>query len=60
MELFKGKESFKEKINSDNNWKTARPKMFLDWDPFLTVSLGFIKKIRFVGKHPHFYPKDVC
>ena len=60
MELFKGKESFKEKINSDNTWKTARPKMFLDWDPFLTVSLGFIKKIRFVGKHPHFYPKDVC
>ena len=53
MELFKSKESCKEKFDSNNNWKTAWPRMIL--------SLGFVwKMLSFVGKHPSFYPKDVC
>ena len=33
MELFKSKESFKEKVDSNNNWKTAWPRMILDQEP---------------------------
>ena len=61
MELFKSKESFKEKVNSNNNWKTAWPRMTLEWHLFVTLSLGFIKKnVEFCGKTSKFYPKDVC
>ena len=61
MELFKSKESCKEKFDSNNNWKTAWPRMILEWHLFLRLSLGFVwKMLRFVGKHLSFYPKDVC
>ena len=39
MELFKSKESFKEKVDSNNNWKTAWPKMILERHLFLRLSL---------------------
>ena len=61
MELFKSKESCKEKFDSNNNWKTAWPRMILEWHLFLRLSLGFVwKMLSFVGKHLSFYPKDVC
>ena len=47
MELFKSKESCKEKFDSNNNWKTAWPRMILVWH------LVF-------RKHLSFYPKDDC
>ena len=59
MELFKSKESCKEKFDSNNNWKTAWSRMILEWHLFLRLSLGFVWK-RFVGKHLSFYPKDAC
>ena len=40
MELFKRKESFKEKVDSNNNWKTAWPRMILEWHLFLRLLLG--------------------
>ena len=58
MELFKSKESCKEKFDSSNNWKTAWPRMILEWHLFLRLSLGFVwKMLSFVGKHLNFYPK---
>ena len=61
MELLKSKESCKEKFDSNNNWKTAWPRMILEWHLFLRLSLGFVwKMLSFVGKHLSFYPKDVC
>ena len=62
IELFKSKESCKEKFDSNNNWKTAWPRMILEWHLFLRLSLGFVwKMLSFVGKHLSFYPKDdVC
>ena len=52
MELFKIKESYKEKFDSNNNWKTAWPRMILEWHLFLRLSLGFVwKMLIFVGKH---------
>ena len=42
MELFKSKESFKEKVNSNNNWKTAWPRIILDWNLFLRLSLALV------------------
>ena len=61
MELFKSKESCKEKFDSNNNWKTAWPRMILEWHLFLRLSLGFVwKMLSFVGKHLSFYPKDAC
>ena len=61
MELFKIKESCKEKFDSDNNWKTAWRRMILEWHLFLRLSLGFVwKMLSFLGKHLSFYPKDVC
>ena len=52
MELFKSKESFKEEVDSNINWKTAWPKMILEWHLFLRLSLGFVRKMfSFVGKH---------
>ena len=63
MELFKGKENFK-KVDSNNNWKTAWPRMILEWHLFLRLSLGFVKKkkkekkkLSFVGKRLTFYSK---
>ena len=51
MELFKSKESCKEKFDSNNNWKTAWPRMILEWHLFLRLSLGFVwKMLSFVGK----------
>ena len=50
MELFKSKESFKEKVDSNNNWKTAWPRMILEWHLSLRLSLGFAwKMLNFVG-----------
>ena len=43
MELFKSKESCKEKLDSNNNWKTVWPGMILEWHLFLRLSLGFVK-----------------
>ena len=61
MELFKSKESFKEKVDLNNNWKTAMPRMILGWHLFLIASLGFVwKMLSFVGKHLSFYPKEAC
>ena len=61
MELFKSKESCKKKFVSNNNWKTAWPRMILEWRLFLRLSLRFVwKMLSFVGKHLSFYPKDVC
>ena len=60
MELFKSKKSCKEKFDLNNNWKTAWPRMILDWHLFLRLSLGFVwKMLSFVGKHLSFYPKDI-
>ena len=61
MELFKSKESCKEKFDSNNNWKTAWPRIILECHLFLRLSLGFVwRMLSFVGKHLSFYPKDVC
>ena len=61
MELFKSKESYREKIDSNNNWKTIWPKMVVEWHLFLRLSFGSVwKMLSFVGRHPSFYPKDVC
>ena len=60
MELFKSKEIFKEKVDSNNNWKTARARMILDWHLFLRLSLGFVWKMLSFEKHLSFYPKDAC
>ena len=58
MELFKSKESFKEKVDSNNNWKTAWPRMILEWHLFLRLSLGFARKFfEFCGKTLKFLPK---
>ena len=43
MELFKSKERFKEKVDSNNNWKTAQPRMILEWHLFLRLSLGLVR-----------------
>ena len=62
MELFKSKEKswFKEKVDSNNNWKSACPRMILERHLFLRLSLGFVRKmLSFVGKHLSFYPKYV-
>ena len=60
MELFKSEESCKEKFDSNNNWKTAWPRMILECHLFLRLSLGFVwKMLNFVGKHLSFYPKYV-
>ena len=60
MELFKSKESFKEKVDSNNNWKSACPTMILEKHLFLRLLLGFVRKmLSFVGKHLSFYPKYV-
>ena len=45
MELFTSKESFKEKVDSNNSWKTAWPRMILEWHLLLRLSLGFVWKI---------------
>ena len=34
MELFKSNESCKKKFDSNNNWKTAWPRMILEWHIF--------------------------
>ena len=61
MKLLKSKESCKEKFDSNNNWKTAWPRMILEWHLFLRLSLGFVwKMLSFVEKHLSFYLKDVC
>ena len=61
LELFKIKESCKEKFDSNNNWKTAWPRMILEWHLFLRLSLVFVwKMLSFVGKLQSFYPKDAC
>ena len=58
MELLKSKESCKEKFDSNNNWKTAWPRMILEWHLFLRLSLGFVwKMLSFVGKHLSFYQR---
>ena len=44
MELFKSKESCKEKSYSNNNLKTACSRMILEWHLSLRLSLGFVWK----------------
>ena len=41
MELLKSKGSFKEKVDSNNNWKIAWPRMILEWHLFLRLSWAF-------------------
>ena len=61
MDLFKSKESSKEKVDSSNNWKTEWPRMILEWHLILRLSLGFVwQMLSSVGKHLGFYRKDVC
>ena len=61
MELLKSKESCKGKFDSNNNWKTALPRMIFEWHLFLRLSLGFVWiTLSLVGKHLSFYPKNVC
>ena len=49
--------SCKEKFDS-NNWKTAWPRMVLEWHLFLRLSLGYVwKMLSFVGKHLKLLPK---
>ena len=58
MELFKSKESFKEKV--DQTVIVKRVKMILESYLFLILSLGFVRKLSsFVEKYPNSYPKDV-
>ena len=58
MGLLKSKESCKEKFDLNNNWKTAWPRMILEWHLFLRLSLGFLwKMLSFVGKHLSFTQK---
>ena len=45
MELFTGKASFKEKVDLNNSWKIAWPRMILEWHLLLRLSLGFVWKI---------------
>ena len=59
--LFRVKENFKKKVDSDSNSKAAWPRLSSKWYLFLRLSLEFVRKfLNFVGKHPSFYPKDVC
>ena len=52
MGLLKSKESFKEKIDSDDNWKAE---WFYSDIYFLRLSLGFVRKcFIFVGNHLNF------
>ena len=51
-------ETFKENVDSNNNLKSARPRMILEWHLFLTMLLGFVRIIlSFVGKHLKFLLK---
>ena len=55
MELSKSKESFKEKVDSNNNWKDARQKMILEWHRlFLRLCM---KNVEFCGKTSSFLSK---
>ena len=60
MELFKTKETSKEKVDSNNNWKQhGQEWFFLGWQLFLRLSLGYVWKMwSFAGKHLSFYQKD--
>ena len=58
MELITSQETFKEKVDSNNNLKTACPRMILEWHLFLRMSLGFVRIIlNFEGKHLKFLLK---
>ena len=57
MELFKNKESRKEKCDSNNNWKTARPRMILEWPLLLGLIRICMKNVEFCGKRSKFLPK---
>ena len=56
MELFKSKENCKEKFDSNNNWKTAWPRMILECHLFLRLSLG-MNYVNFCRKTSKFLPK---
>ena len=61
MKLYKSKECFKEKVDSNNNWKSAWSRMILEWHLFWELSLGFRRMIfSFCWKTSKFLPKDVC
>ena len=52
IDLFKSKESRKEKVDWDNNWKSE---WFQSGIYFLRSSSGFVKEcLIFVGNHPNF------
>ena len=51
IELFRSKEYFKEKVDSDNNWKAAWPRVSLKCHLFLRLSLGILwEKSKFLPK----------
>ena len=57
MELFKSKESCKEKIDS-NNWKTEWPRMILEWHLFFKLIIRIcMKNVDFCRKTSQFLPK---
>ena len=61
MKLFKSKESFKEKVDSNNNWKSQAQ----EWYDFRVTYFKIIvriwrKMLGFVRKNVSFYPKDAC
>ena len=62
MELFTSKESFMEKVDSNNNWKSSSPRRILEWYLSLRLSLGFVWKMCWVfwKKHLSFYPVGTC
>ena len=43
MNPFRSKKNFKEKIDSDSDWKAVWPRMSLKWHLFLRLSLGFVR-----------------
>ena len=59
MEIFKGKDFFKEKVDLSNFWKTAWSRIILEWYLFLRLSLIriFKKNVPFCGKTSMFLPK---
>ena len=58
MELFRKKKKVAKKIDSANNWKTAWPRMILEWHLFLELSIGFVwKNVEFIRKTSKFLPK---
>ena len=54
-ELFKSKESCREKFGSNNNWKTVWPRMILEWHLFFKIIVTIcMKNVKFYRKTSKF------